>query len=207
MTYFTMVPVGAPHQIFAERIGWLERVPDPQRRAAISGIWMNGGSLLNAKEMPTALRLEREPKNMPDVFFSDGGVTVCSKAMRELIEQLDPGLHQFIPIEIIHKNGQIDNGGYFIFHVHRKLDTIDDSKTKATMASWTLPDNPKRHGHYLNWGLTKKEDVAVFKERLSKGNLWREKAYPRIYMMSDALFDAFKEHDMKFFKTQKALEV
>jgi hypothetical protein len=47
MTYFTMVPVGAPYQIPAKRIGWVEKVPDPQRRAAISSIWMDGGSLLN----------------------------------------------------------------------------------------------------------------------------------------------------------------
>jgi len=196
-----MVPLGAPHQIFAERIGWLER------RAAISGIWMNGGSLLNAKEMPTALRLEREPKNMPDVFFSDGGVTVCSKAMRELIEQLDPELHQFIPISVIHKNGETDESDYFITNVHLTFDVIDDAKTKATKMSGPVLGQPKRNLRLLNVGLVKANDVAVFLKLLPKANLWREKAYPGIYMMSDALFDPIKERGMKFFKTQKALEV
>lgn len=207
MTYFTMVPLGAPYQISGDWLGWKEKVPDAHRRAEISGNWMYGRGPLNPDEMPSALRLKREPKTMPDVFFSNGGITVCSERMRRVIESLDSGIHQFIPIAIILPNGHPLATPYSILQVYRTYDTICDDQTKSKKTAGTVPGQPRRNMRSLNYGLVKKHDVAVFKASLPSANLWREKAYYQIYMMSDVLFNTFKEHGMKFFKTQQAIEV
>jgi hypothetical protein len=207
MTFYVLVPLGTPYQISADNSDWHKKLSDVNRRATVSDIWMRGNGKLNPKEMPESLPLKKGPKSLPAVFFSNGGIVVCSGELKSIIEELDPGLHQFILIKVILKTGQDAPGTHFILNVHHTLDTIVDEMTKSTKGSWTLPDDPKRHGRYLSEIAPKAGDVTVSRTKLTKTNLWREKAYPDIYMMSDLLHDRIKNAGMRFFKTVKAAEI
>jgi hypothetical protein len=206
MTYFTLMRVDYPDFIYGDLVDFELRVPNLRRRAEISGVWKYGTARLNALEMPTLLRLQKKPKILPSVFSSEDGITICSRNLRDLIEALDPGQHQFLPITLLHRETPIFEDDTFIMNVHKTFDTIDEKHTKASRGAVPALGRPRELFRYLNIGLVKKNDIAVSKSLLPNINLWREKNYS-IYMMSDALFETLKQRRMRFFKTQQAIEV
>jgi hypothetical protein len=206
MTYFVVGPLQAPYQIYSDMSAWDAKVPDIDRRVQISRIWQEGIGLLNPLEMPDFLQLEGHRKSLPDVFFSYGGILICSGKTRRILEEFDPGLHQFIPIRVILKSGQDAPGEHFILNVHHTLDTIIDEKTKATKFTATLPDNPSRHLMSLRLSAEHSGGVGVDKSKLTSAHLWREKAYPGIFMMSDSLNKRLGEAGIRFLKAIKAQE-
>lgn len=206
MTYFVVRPLRAPYQIYSDSTAWEAKVPDIDRRVHISEIWRKGTGLLNPLEMPESLQLERHRKSLPDVFFSDGGILICSSETKCILEEFDPGLHQFIPIRVILKNGQDAPGERFILNVHHTLDTILDEKTKATKFTATLPDDPSRYFMSLRLSAEHSCGVGVDKSKLTSAHLWREKAYRGIFMMSDSLNKRLGEAGIRFLKTIQANE-
>jgi hypothetical protein len=100
MTYFILQSTGRPHQFNADLDPWRKKIGNISRCAEISMVWRNGRALLKLEEMPESLELEGKPKKLLDVFFSDNGIVLCSPRVKDVIEELDPGLHQFIPIRL-----------------------------------------------------------------------------------------------------------
>jgi hypothetical protein len=207
MTYYVLTHLGAPHQIHSDLSGWDRKVPDIHRQARVSETCMYGRGLLKPTDMPDVLPLENGPKILPAVFFSDSGIVVCSTELRTILEEFNPGLHQFIPIKVILRTGGDAPGAHFILNVHHMLDTIVDDLTKATKSSGLVPGERLRHYMFLRLDAERPGDVTVNRSRLTSANLWREKAYPRLYMMSDALHHRLKAAKMRFFKAIKATEI
>ena len=207
MTYYVLSLTGHPYQINSSLTAWRTKVSDVDRRADISEIWMWGRGLLKPAEMPDVLPLEKGPKVLPAVFHSDGGIVVCSGELKAILEEFNPGIHQFIPIKVILRNGLDAPGTHFILNVHHTLDAIVDERTKARRSDATLPGEPSRHYMFLRIDAESPGDVTVNRSKLTSAHLWREKAYPRLYMMSDALHSRLKAAGMRFFKAIKATEI
>ena len=206
MTYFVVRPLQAPYQIYSDMSAWDAKVPDIDRQVHISEIWKKGTGLLNPLEMPDFLQLERPRKSLPEVFFSDNGILICSGKAKRILEEFNPGLHQFISIRVILKSGQDAPGEHFILNVHHTLDTIIDEKTKSDSIMVTLPDDPSRHLMSLRLSAEHSGGVGVDKSKLTSAHLWREKAYRKIFMMSDALNKRLSEAGIRFLKAIKAQE-
>ena len=206
MTYFVLSPLAPPHQQFGERVGWEEMVPDMERRAEISVTWMDGRTMLNPFEMPRELIINGQERALPSVFSSKGGITICKQELKFILEELDPGIHQFIPIKVAFQSGEVPEDSFFILNIHHMLDTIIDEKTRSQKASGTLPDNSKRHFMLYHLSVRKDGDVTVDKSKLTSVNLWRELAYPGLYMMSDRLQQRLEQEKLAFFEPHKATE-
>ena len=207
VTYVVVTNIAPPHQIFGDLSAWGEKHKNVSWRAEISRIWSDGRAVLEPSEMPRILPLENGPLKLPAVFFSDNGIVICSSELKNILEEFDPNMHQFIPITVLLSNGEKAPDEHFILYVHHFLDTIIDEKTVSNEFAGTVRDDPTRHLRYVNTGLLKNGDVAVAKSKLTSANLWREKAYPGIYMMSDGLHQRLKENNLQFFKAVKTTEI
>ena len=75
-----------------------------------------------ADEAPWDLEILRKRKVLPD-FFSIRGEFGVSRAFKEILEELEPGVHQFFPIKAQRIDGEPVAGEYFIFVTCVLLDT------------------------------------------------------------------------------------
>ena len=106
MTYFVLIPLRLPHQIPGKRVDWENIVHTLQRRVDISGIWMTGRGILNPSEMPKTIIIKKRKRPPPAVFCSSGAIIICQERLKSILDELDPGLHQFIPIRIEYPSGE-----------------------------------------------------------------------------------------------------
>ena len=204
MTYFVRRSYDPPQHQRGALVDWESIVPDLQRRADISGIWSHGRGTLDPKEMPKAVSLKWY-RSLAPVFSSDGGIIICSAQLKGVLGEFDPGLHQFIPIKITFQSGEVPEGSFFILNVHHMLDTIIDEKTKADIGP-LMPNSSNRHYRLVSGFATKVGDITVRKSKLTSVNLWRELAYPGLYMMSDRLRQWLEQEKLAFFEPHKATE-
>ena len=205
MTYFVLIPLTPPHLQFGELPDWEKIVPDMQRRADINLIWMYGRESLNPLEMPKEIVLKGRGRELPSVLSSYSAIVICNEPLKLVLEGLDPGVHQFIPIAVSFASGEKPEGAFFILNVHHMLDTIIDEKSKADIGP-LMPNSSNRH-YRLVFGFARNDgDVTVDKSKLSSVNLWREPAYPGLYMNSDKLQQRLKLENLAFFEPHKATE-
>lgn len=93
------------------------------------------GTRLAVEGFPRSLKIKSAHKALPDFFLLSGKYAVSSNT-RDLLEDLEPGKHQFIPVELRRKNGEPFEGDFFVLHVCAAVDAIvpeeSDVHTKKT---------------------------------------------------------------------------
>ena len=128
--------------------------------------------------------------------MTTNGMYVVSGAAKAIIEGLDPGVHQFSPLTIHTKRGLEVEGPWFAMHVTAQQESIVKERSKVY-----LPDGSSERLHQFHY---ERKDVTVDPSRQSGVNLWREHYFTYSLLASDALFDALKAADLKFFRRFKA---
>jgi hypothetical protein len=176
--------------------GWEQIVPDLHRKAVISGIFMDGRGLLEAHEMPTNLviNIRGGGKTVPDIFHSHGGICIVSDRMRSLLEELDPGCHQFFPIQVFNLKREAVMGEHFILNVHQHHKSVVDELSVLNVSG----TEKRTKYHWLD------EQITMSKDLLPKFNLWRERHFARPYFVSDLLIEKIKERKMSFLEMHRA---
>ncbi|MBB6124446.1 imm11 family protein [Sphingobium subterraneum] len=80
---------------------------------------------LSEKNVPKAARYrEKYPKPpAPDIFFVDSATTVTAR-FKALVEEFEPGLHLFAPIELQFHDGTAMPGEYYFFNCNVDVDCV-----------------------------------------------------------------------------------
>jgi hypothetical protein len=201
MTYVAKAfPVNRPYFVLATLADFEEKVPDLNARAEVADAFSDGTRLLRSHEIPTRLRLDTPIKRVRDIFVSHSGVLIVSRALHDLLEEVDPGLHQFSPIaiELLPHAGE-----HFLLNVHHQQDSIIDEMSNVRRNAG-MPDN--RDVMYINFLPGGGVDVTVDVSQLGKANLWREKRYPGSMLVSNPLRDETRRRGLKFFTLWKVAE-
>jgi hypothetical protein len=140
-----------------------------------------GGAPVSDEFMPTRLRWNGPRREIPDFTFSNGMFCVSEK-FKQVIERFEPGKHQFFPVEISWKNGEIA-GRHYLFFFTTTLDAIEPNLT-------TLP---RHHSHWMLTELGKGHRLVFDSDIVNGHHIWRERhATPAPYI-SDALAAAISE--------------
>jgi len=187
--------MGPPDQQMGDLSDWEAKVPSLQRRAYLSRVFRTGGELLASAEAPTVLRVNEPIRANQDAFTSQDSIHIVSRALRDLFEEMDPEIHQFLPISLIDAKGQPLDREWFILNVHYRQDTAFDDPAEAG----TVPDTEARRSMMWRQDRTMTVDPA----KQSGVNLWRETRFPSVCVISDRLHDELKRRGMKFFKAIK----
>jgi|GEM_PF-5539735 len=101
---------------------------DPEGVEEKRGLVGSGLSLsrpLSEKNVPKAARSRNGAKKPPatDVFICDYAVA-CNVSFKDLVEEFEPGLHLFAPIELQYDDGTPMEGSFFFFNCNVDLDCV-----------------------------------------------------------------------------------
>ena len=178
--------------------GWDKQVPDLHLRAEISQVFKHGSRELLAREIPKRLVFQ-EPRKLPPAFFSIGGLVIVQEPIRELLERLDPGVHQLVPIDAVWWDGTAPVHPCHVLNVHAMQDSIIDEESDVEIS----------HGYKTSDNMTIKQGfkrVTVRASAFSGVHLWRERRYPGAMLMSDGLYDALEANGLEFFEAIRIAE-
>lgn len=83
---------------------------------------MRFGRRVKTEFLPTRIRPTTNQSRMPD-FAIVQLAQICSAKFRDVVEALEPGVHQFVPVEVVRKNG--DHIAHMFWFVPcNRLDTM-----------------------------------------------------------------------------------
>lgn len=96
---------------------------DEGRKVRGPGIgWLTYGRPVNPDHVPTRILREGPHRFMPDVLWPYLVPTI-SDSVKNIIEKFEPDVHQFLPVDIIWKNGSLA-GRRYVLVICRRLDSI-----------------------------------------------------------------------------------
>jgi len=135
--------------------------------------------------------LVKAKKYVPHDFLAVEGLYLVSDKVRRIIEEFEPGVHQFVPVKVIRKRTGEEIGTWYWFFPCNRLDTI--SRTEAE--NLTLKYNPRTGIRWWDRVEKDKPEREVFsRPRIGDHHIWVDKYLggPTIYM-SNALYHALKK--------------
>lgn len=186
--------------------GWLglvenikgERVlPEPQPMWASK----DGGAVPSEWRPKSVLRADYVPENNrapynPDISFVKGGAPCLSASARETIEGLEPGVHQWFPVDIFNADGTIREPRRYMLNVCQLVDAIEDGYYYTSRDG----SGPYNAGSFHPLKIRRK-DVAGL-------HLWRDRrAHYQDLFVSDVLYGAIVENRYGVFDIGVASEV
>ena len=172
---------------------------DPQKLEVVDdtpdgGRWISPGALTAGRHIlpdfvPTKLRrggpgIKRQP--LLDVNKWDGVSPLVPQVFKDILEELEPGVHQFFPMEYFEKTIKIGEG--YLFIVGNRLDTLHETLC--------VPSRDERG--FL--GDTKKGDpyeVVFSREKVNGYHAWTEKFIrSRNLMLSQTFGDKLQSRNL-----------
>ncbi|MCP4082583.1 MAG: hypothetical protein GY743_20320 [Planctomycetaceae bacterium] len=143
-------------------------------------------------EWPDEWQAEKTYNNLGSLVKLAGGPIVVDEALKNLIERLEPGVHQFSPIKITMPKGQEYPKQYYAFVISQFRDSF--SPEDSDEGSWRDESFDAYWGeriaqYYVNIPQKKYfEGLAMRREVFGSSHIWRESKLqtPEIFL-SDTL--------------------
>lgn len=105
----------------------------------------NGGRPIDPTHVPNKVRWKYH-KRLPKPDFDSSILTYdVSERAKQLIEQFEPGVHQFLPVEFFDIDGNFMESRWFFICCNR-LDTVDRDQTRGLLLK-TYPSGKKSWIH------------------------------------------------------------
>jgi hypothetical protein len=135
--------IGIPREFFNERNMWKSRVIQPKdyepKTLQLEDPAQDGGlyvgydrSLLSGRRvkregLPTRVRWS-DKRPVPDFQISYAPTMIVSQLFRDVVEHVEPGVHQFEPVEYVGKDG-VHVANMFVFVICNRIDSVDRERT------------------------------------------------------------------------------
>jgi len=162
----------------------LKRSADTSELAADMRLFRSGG------KMP-------DPKKIPD-FWSTSNLPTVSEAFKNLMEEIDPGVHQFFPINLIidKTNEPVDHTRFYHFICGRLVDVpVHDQPCDRSTHDTRSIDEGELH----RWRtIQERPDIQTYLDQLP---IWRFRDLGRfVYFINKESLDITHERGLKGFK-------
>jgi hypothetical protein len=196
---------------------WIEYLNGDERRVQLQDSTPDGGQLIAGAasgrpilpdHMPTKIGLRDAHPQRPLLDFDDSAVGLrLSTAAKDLIERLEPGVHQFFPVEVFaydydpatwqdvygnydpvppgtHVDRKIADQWFFVFC--NRLDTMNRDLTVGIM------DNGIYAPHFLKQGrggklLLEQERLVLDRSKIGNAHVWCERCVPGIFFSDELI--------------------
>ena len=136
------------------------------------------GRALKLENIPTKFRWGGAAERMPDMMLTHS-VMLASDKVRNIIEELEPGVHQFFPLETWAKGNKPAQRMY-LMNICNRLDSVDHQKTT------------KPFDRGIAWRNEKPGDLVFSLSQISIHKLWHDKhIFDNMYFV-DEVKDAFE---------------
>ncbi len=146
------------------------------------GIHMQSGFRIDPALFPRHPKMQFKTKKLRDFINTQLGWLVSRRA-KELVEKFEPGVHQFIQVDLQQKNRTAWPEPYWMFNMCTRLDTaIAEEHSNCTRIS---PDKPY-WTFAFGYG---PETLAVRRAMVEHRSFWTDHRYARLFI-SDRFFKA-----------------
>lgn len=157
-------------------------------------------------EVPQFYQTQKGYKTLGSYIELSGLSCAVDETLKNIIERLEPGVHQFFPIEIRMTRGKIYPSQYYILVIGQYFDSFSPEESKKGSLSDYGPDYPNEYKPPHS-----KADVtgrALSKAKFGKAHLWRERRIRGLLTcLSDELVAAIAEAGLRIPKHYKMMEV
>lgn len=115
----------------------------------------------------------REGQAAPDNISTPGIYTIISQDFKDAVEDLEPGLHEFVPLQVVWRNTGECAGSYFWFLCTEIVDHYNIDKTE-----WLAPSENKfgavaAEQSRFRPTFRNSKSVVVHSDRVAGKHLWR----------------------------------
>jgi hypothetical protein len=163
-------------------------------------------SPIRVHEAPDCYKLEKNYSDLGSMIMLTNHIWAVEEALKNIIEQLEPNVHEFYPIEIIMPKGKVYPKSYFLLVVGQYLESFSLTKSKAG----TSKESSDFPGQYRLSSWTKIEigGLAFEKSKFGNAHLWRERngGEPDVFF-SDRLKVELDLANLRIPKHFRAIEV
>ena len=195
------------HQEYMPRFKWMDKVerpPEEYRKIYLE--WIKKHPLFPHRHNPliigTKAMLISRHKVIYDMFNGPAG-PCCSQKFKDLVDELEPDIHEFIPISLYWKNGEQIDGSFYLFSMLQVLDTMIPEKSSIEWRKMKDRD-------YFYWCETEppiREYFTLDAKAIEGKHLWwEEKVKLSMELCSDTFHDEFQKRDLKCLEFKKISE-
>ncbi|WP_131541756.1 imm11 family protein [Nioella sediminis] len=185
--------------------------PDWLKYNKVSIDLCDGTRQISEEEMPRELRMV-EKCELPNMFMAYGGMWIVDSSARQIIEDLDPGLHQFFSINVQFPDGSSPPGEWFSMNITTVRKTMIDAESAIKHLPPAKLPKKLPDGTITTYWSTGTSLIDFNAKRITVGpdaddgaNLWREKGHQRdLILFSDKLHDALEAAGLTTAKTFRA---
>lgn len=159
---------------------------------------------IKAHEPPRFYQTRKNHSNLASLVELCDRIIAVDEGLKSIIEKLEPGVHQFFPIEIRMRRDKIYPASYYILVIRQYLDSFlpDESREGSYR-----PDGPIFYFHEE----TKEamQGLTFRKAAFGDAELWRERRLSREWLtcFSDELVARIAEAGLRIPKHYKMMEV
>ncbi|XYK80246.1 MAG: imm11 family protein [Labrenzia sp.] len=152
------------------KIEYIDTTPEKGDNPLFEPGRLYSGRAVKGDHVPTQIEWSSKKNSPYDVFHLES-LIVVSDTVKDIIEGLEPGVHQFFPIEVVYKDGSFARQMYF-FNICNRLDTMDRERATAKIRKvlWDPATG----------------DFAFSKAAIGPRHAWRDKLLNYGLFVSDA---------------------
>lgn len=154
----------------------------------VTNIWMNAGFRFPDVERPFQVKVKRKSGNLPEQFGVAIGAAV-SRRFIEVLESLEPGVHNYLPLELMLRDATLSAGEYGLLNICKRLDTISIEHSEHIVRTWPDKERFPDLEFYAGGSLMMKKGPAAYADKIAGHHLWYEYKASTT-MMSDQLAEA-----------------
>ncbi len=153
-------------------------------------------------EPPKFFTMAKSQKSLGSLIVLNDSILAVEDTLKQLIERLEPGVHQFFPIEIRTPRGKTYPASYYLL-VMRHLDAFSPEDTKVGSVT------QRGSGSFrLDKTKTGMIGLAMRKALFGDAHLWRERRFSKeLVCFSDALHAEIEKAGLRIPKHHKLKEV
>lgn len=165
-------------------------------------------------EWPRAFQAKRNIRSLGSLFKTTNKVVAVDEAMKDLIEGLEPAIHQFRPLSVLQPNSEAFPGSYFTMILGQFRDSfIPEPETEGALwnrSSYLDPVKGRTFTGKYTFSALSAERYARLpfsSAAIAGAHLWRErKLIGPDFFISDALYAAIKTAKLKIPQSFKVRE-
>lgn len=210
MAYIASVGAGCPNFVYLDADGTTRRLHEarilPEDRSVIAQSASEGetyrfdgnqGWRVDVATVPRAIKFTGKSRKL-----LDGQFELESAAFKALVEQFEPGVHQFVPVEVYSQHGRLLDVRQRLI-IGQRLDAIDHERShlrKGIGGGYTYMPGA------LLGPANQAQIMILRKEIVANHHLWRDTHYDIAPFMSNALYKAVRAARMGGFRYTKVDE-
>lgn len=158
----------------------------PGRGVVLGGI--NNGIPAVRELVPTAARIAKNRADFYPDFLSLRAIWTVCEVFRAKVEELEPGVHEFFPLALSTKSGQLIAKKYYLMNILNRVDAVDIDRSVLHHDSYC--------NKYYTFGTGDAEPSIILKSKKIEGmSMWCDLNITQGVFFSDEL--------VKFIRSEK----